>query len=155
MLNGVLVNFGCIQFVGDTLCVYNCDKKLSGVILIWVDDIIIATGSKKLMKRIKDHLKGKFKMNDMGKINCFLDIQFGQSKSKIEMGRSRYLQNILQKYVMFDCKPRSTPCELSSSAPPSVSDSSLSDNPCVYREIVGSLIYAKTCTRPDLSWGGV
>ena len=80
MLNEFLVNFGCIQFVGDT-CVYlcMCDKKLSSVILIWVVDIIIATGYKKFMKRIKDHLKGKFKMKDMGKINCFVGIQFVQS----------------------------------------------------------------------------
>ena len=153
MLNEFLFNFGCIQFVGD-ICVYlyMCDKKLSSVILIWVDDIIIATGSKKFMNRIKDHLKGKFKMKDMGKINCFLGIQFVQSKSKIEMDQSRYLQNISQKYRIFDCKPRSTACEMSSSASPSVSDSSLSDNPRVYREIVGSLIYAMTCTRPDHSW---
>ena len=68
------------------------------------------------------------------------------------MNQSRYLQSILQKYGVFDCKTRSTPCEMSSSASPSVSDSSLSDNPCVYREIVGSLIYAMTCTQPDLSW---
>ena len=47
---------------------------------------------------------------------------------------------------MFDCKPRNTPCEMSLSASPSVSDSSLSDNPCVYCEIVGSLIYAMTRT---------
>ena len=117
-----------------------CDKKLSSAILIWVDDIIIATGSKKFMNRIKDDLKGKFKMKDMGKINCFLRIQFVQSKSKIEMDQSRYLQNILRKYGMFDCKPRSTPCEMSLSASHSVSDSSLSDNPRVYHEIVGSFL---------------
>ena len=67
------------------------------------------------------------------------------------MDQSHYLQNILQKYGMSDCKPRSTPCELSSTSP-SVSECSLSDNPRVYREVVGSLIYAMTCTRPDLSW---
>ena len=37
-------------------------------------------------------------MKDMGKINCFLGIQIGQSKSKIEMDQSRYLLSILQKY---------------------------------------------------------
>ena len=79
----------------------------------------------------------------MGKINYFLDIQFVQSNSKIEMDQSHYLQNILQKSDMFDCKV----CQS-----PSVSDSSQSNNPCVYREIVGDLIYAMACTRPDLSW---
>ena len=84
MLNESLINFGLIQSAGDA-CVYLYlhNKYLSGVILIWVDDIIIATSCKDFMNRIKDHLKGKFKMKDMGKINCFLGIQFVQSESKI------------------------------------------------------------------------
>jgi len=49
---------------------------------------------------------------------------------------------------MANCKPRPTPCEMklnfSSNAP--------SECSVMYREIVGSLIYAMTCTRPDLCW---
>ena len=50
---------------------------------------------------------------------------------------------------MADCKPHSTPCERIPSVPP---ESNVIDNPRKYREIVGSLIYAMTYTRPDLSW---
>ena len=152
MLNETLVNFGCTKSSGDS-CVYmiTANNKLDGMILIWVDDIIIATDHKKLLKRMKDHLKGKFKMKDMGRISNFLGIRFVQSHSKIEMDQSQYLLSILQKYGMSECKPRSTPCELRPTTT-SVKAAPLSENPRVYRELVGSLLYATTCTRPDLSW---
>ena len=50
---------------------------------------------------------------------------------------------------MADCKPRSTPCEQKFEC------TSDSDEPVYvtkYREVVGSLVYAMTCTRPDLSY---
>ena len=152
MLNNSLITFGCKKSDGDS-CVYVIvtNDKLDGMILIWVDDILIATAHKKLLKRMKDHLKGKFKMKDMGKISYFLGIKFVQSHSKIEMDQSQYLMSILQKYGMSECKPRSTPSEPRASTT-STDAAPLSENPRVYRELVGSLLYATTCTRPDLSW---
>ena len=47
---------------------------------------------------------------------------------------------------MSNCKPRATPCELKM-------DLSYNSDPVdsrKYREIIGSLIYLMTCTRPDL-----
>ena len=50
---------------------------------------------------------------------------------------------------MLDCKPRYIICEQK----PTVTDSKLPNKSTRrYREIVGSLIYAMVCTRPDLSW---
>jgi hypothetical protein len=50
---------------------------------------------------------------------------------------------------MSDCKPVSTPCI----EKPDFDDDELADVPNeVYRSIVGSLVYADTCTRPDLCW---
>ena len=48
---------------------------------------------------------------------------------------------------MSDCKPRMTPSEQKLD----FSDQSKCDSK-LYREAVGSLIYAMTCTRPDLCW---
>ena len=111
LLNDSLLKFGCKKSNGDS-CVYVIvtGDKLDGMVLIWVDDIIIATAHTKLLKRMKDHLKGKFKMKDMGRVNYFLGIKFSQSRSKIEMDQSQYLISILQKYGMSECKPRSKPC---------------------------------------------
>ena len=49
---------------------------------------------------------------------------------------------------MENCKPRQTPCEMKLNCDPDKASSGC-DN---YREIIGSLIYAMTCTRPDLCY---
>ena len=52
---------------------------------------------------------------------------------------------------MLDCKLKAVPCE-SEANKASESDESEFENVNLYREIVGSLIYLMTCTRPDLCY---
>ncbi len=49
---------------------------------------------------------------------------------------------------MSDCKPRTTPCEQKLE----YTNESEQIDPRRCREVVGSLIYLMTCTRPDISW---
>ena len=53
---------------------------------------------------------------------------------------------------MTDCKPRSTPCEVKIEVYDSENDVDKDESERRYRESVGSLVYAMTCSRPDLSW---
>ena len=121
-------------------------------IVIWVDDIVIAASSEKLLNDTKDLLKNKFKMKDLGPISWFLGIEFKQTDDGIEMGQSYYLKGILERSNITDCKPRSTPCEVKLDVYDSENDVDKDESECRYREIVGSLVYAMTCSRPDLSW---
>ena len=52
---------------------------------------------------------------------------------------------------MSDCKPKPTPCVLRIEKVSNTKSPKLSD-PRIYREIVGSLIYVMTGTRPDLCY---
>lgn len=56
-------------------------------------------------------MKYKFNMKDLGKISYFLGIQFEQKEGEIKMNQKRYILNMLERYGMSECKPRSTPCE--------------------------------------------
>ena len=66
------------------------------------------------------------------------------------MSQKHYTERVLECFGMSNCKPHSAPCtedinkdqEKSSELP----------IPRVYREIVDSLIYAMTATRPDISY---
>ena len=132
-------------------CVYKQGTD-DGVVLviIWVDDILIAASNETLMNQFKDTMKVTFRMKDLGKISYFLGIDFKQTDGKITMSQERYITKMIEKFGMSDCKPRSTPCECKPD------DTNQFNNECVdptkYREIVGSLIYAATCTRPDIAW---
>ena len=130
-------------------CLYSycCNGDLVYV-LIWVDDIVVAASSDILMNKIKSWLKNRFKMKDLGVINCFLGIQFTVKNGTITMDQSKYLENKLVKFKLDTCKSRTTPCEVTDYE--STCDGGVDHR--LYREMVGSLIYAMTCTRPDLSW---
>ena len=131
-------------------CVYKKDEHSGTVlVIIWVDDLIIAASDMTLLNQFKNNMKDSFKMKDLGEISYFLGIDFTREDGKIKMSQERYLKRILEKFDMQDCKPRSTPCELK------LNDESYNNeevDSTHYREMVGSLIYAATSTRPDISW---
>ena len=64
------------------------------------------------------------------------------------MNQKRYIGRVLERFDMSNCKPRITPYEQRMD----LSNTSDPVDPRKYREIVGSLIYLMTCTRPDLSY---
>ena len=120
-------------------------------VVIWVDDIVLAANTPSELKKIKDALKNRFKMKDLGEISWFLGIEFRVTEEGIYMNQSRYIKNILKKYGMEDCNSRATPCESRLDK----YDQETNNTPeevRTYRGIVGSLIYAMTCSRPDLSF---
>ena len=148
LLHDHLTENGFVQNDADH-CVYSRkSEKEKVILLVWVDDLIIAASNNTLLSDVKEILKRRFKMKDMGPLKHFLGIDFRQSEGEIKMTQKRHVEKILAKFGMSECKPRSTPCEqkLNFDSEGEVIDST------GYREIVGSLIYIMTCTRPDLSW---
>ncbi|XP_065672019.1 uncharacterized protein LOC136089856 [Hydra vulgaris] len=67
------------------------------------------------------------------------------------MNQKVYLTNILYRYGMGDCKPRITPCE-TNLKPYDEEQQNKINSDKLYYEMVGSLVYAMICTRPDLSF---
>jgi len=143
LLHSFLIENGFSQSSTDT-CIYSkhVDQQIVIVlVLVWVDDIIVAASNDHVLCEIKN-------LRDLGQLSWFFGIQFICENGCIKMNQTQYLTRLLEKYNMANCKPRPTPCEMklnfSSNAP--------SECSVMYREIVGSLIYAMTCTRPDLCW---
>ena len=149
LFHNFLVEKGFRQSLHDAcLYTYTANPHIA-IVLIWVDDILMAANNDTSLNKTKANFVRKFRMNDLGPISCFLGIRFRQEEGKIRMDQTEYLQSKLVKFKMDACKPRSTPCELGGYP---TDDESPYENNSLYREMVGSLIYAATCTRPDLSW---
>ena len=146
LLHTFLIENGFTQSVVDT-CVYSkiADQNIV-IILVWVDDIIIAASNDFVLCEIKNLMKNRFNMKDLGQLSWFLGIQFVYDNGCIKMNQTQYLKNLLEKYGMHNCKPRATPCELKLN----LSADATCKCSLKYREVVGSLLYAMTCTRPDL-----
>lgn len=94
-------------------------------------------------------MRSRFNMQDLGKISYFLGIEFEQDGEQIKMSQKMCILKMLERFGMSKCKPRYTPSEPKQET--IESDENEVVNPKEHREIVGSLIYAMTCTRPGIS----
>ena len=64
-----------------------------------------------ILNETKRMMHERFKMKDLGKLSYFLGIEFEQGDGYVKMNQRKYIEKILEKYDMNDCKPRSTPSE--------------------------------------------
>ena len=137
---------------GADSCVYvrKTDKDNCVILIIWVDDIIVAASNTQLLDSVKETLSTKFKMKDLGQISWFIGTEFNHDTECIKMTPTQYIDKILSRFKMRECKPILTPCNpgINKAGSP---ESELADA-SLYRAIVGSLIYLMTGTRPDLCY---
>ena len=112
MLHGYLTQEGFVQSLADP-CVYVKSTEFGQVIAIaWVDNIIIAGSNTDVLKKAKGSLMMRFKMKDLGVLSWILGIQFKCENDCIEMSQSKFVEKILERFNMSDCKPKAVPCKL-------------------------------------------
>lgn len=89
-------------------------------------------------------------MKDLGHVTNYLGIHVEQDLQNgiIKMSQNHYLRQILKKFNMCESKPMSTPMEFKFQMFQSNNSDPKLENKC--RQILGSLMYAVLCTRPDL-----
>ena len=81
------------------------------IILIWVDDIVIASSNIDYVNFIKRELSSNFSMKDFGVISNFLGIEFIFEFDHIKMCQIKYTEKILNRFNMKDCHPKCLPCD--------------------------------------------
>ena len=153
--NNMLHNYLCEEKFSQSSpdpCVYTRNSETEGcvIIIVWVDDLIISGTNLPLLERVKGALSNKFKMKDLGPLSWFLGTEFKCREESIEMNQTQYIDKILKKFEMSECKPKSVPC--ASGIEKESEDSRELGDARLYREIVGSLIYVMTGTRPDICY---
>jgi len=136
---------------GDTSLFFYRKGGLIMYILIYVDDIIVASSSPEGTKVLLQALRSDFALKDLGELHYFLGIEVSKVRDGIVLSQAKYANDVLKRTGMQQCKPASTPMSASEKlsvyegTPLSVEDSTR------YRSIVGALQYL-TLTRPDISF---
>ena len=120
------------------------------ILIVWVDDIVICASNSHILESVKSALSKRFKMKDLGKLSWYLGTNFKCNDNYVEMSQTQYVDKVISKFGMADCKPKPTPCILGIEKETEDVESPLLGNPKLYRAIVGSLIYIMTGTRPDI-----
>ena len=100
-----------------------------------------------LIENFKSVMKEEFEMTDMGLLRYFLGIEVDQNENGIFISQARYVNEVLGRFNMQECKAAITPTVMGLKL--SKEDSSKDFDPSLYKSIVGSLMYL-TATRPDI-----
>jgi histone deacetylase 1/2 len=118
--------------------------------LIYVDDIIVASSSQAATDALLMDLRQEFALKDLGDLNFFLGVEVQKVSNGLVLSQSKYAQEILTRVGMSNCTGVSTPL---SSSEKIVAQGELlgPEDSTKYRSVVGALQYL-TLTRPDLSY---
>ena len=136
-------------------CVYtkdDPDNTARIIVLFWVDDILICSQDENKITDTKTLLHQQFNMDDRGELSWFLGIDFKRDGNQCTMSQERYVEGILENFGMADCNPVSTPAEKDLQLQPASDEEHEQAKDYPYRQVVGSLIYLMTGTRPDIAW---
>ena len=140
-------------------CVYLKRSSDGFVILsLYVDDILIAGNGKEMIDTTKKWLSSNFEMKDMGEASYVLGVKIIRDRAKRLLGLSQetYIKKMLERYRMQDSKPMDTPVEKSLSLSldmcPKTPEEKEKMSRVPYASVVGSLMYAMMCTRPDICY---
>ena len=125
------------------------------VLLLYVDDLVIASPSAEDVSWVQDLLHEEFEMTDLGPLTSFLGMEIRRSRPgrTLHLSQSKYIATILERHGMSTCALVSTPADphirLQKSLPEDQADSM---NQQRYQSAVGSLMYAMIGTRPDIAY---
>lgn len=144
----VLLGFGLQQsHLGHSYFFQHKDGNYLGI-LIYVDDILLASNSSTLIKNFKIYLGAHFKYKDLGPPKYFLGLEIARSNVGIFLYQRKYSLDLLQDAGLLGCKPHKTPMDANVHL---TAEGDLLPDQTEYRRLVGRLLYL-CITRPDLAF---
>ncbi|KAG6615841.1 retrovirus-related gag-pol polyprotein [Phytophthora cinnamomi] len=139
-------------------CVYvKRDGHSMIFVVIYVDDLILASNDDELMESTKRALSKRFEMTDLGELTYFLgmEIKNDLESGKVTMRQTKFLKSILSKFGMQDSKPVKTPQDPGLKLTKNMCEGGCKHEDTMknvpYRSAVGALMYLMVATRPDLA----
>ena len=142
------LSFTCIQ--ADHCIFY---KNIDGhdlIIAVYVDDNLILSDPLDLINKTKKELSSCFETTDLGDINWILNMEVTRDHPKrtIQLSQSQYIENILERHGMADCKPAATPMEVNLKLKKlDVAEVDVTK----YQQLIGSLMYGSLSTHFDIT----
>ncbi len=126
-------------------------------VVLYVDDLIIASSNDELMKSTKSALSDRFEMTDLGELKYFLGMEIKQNLAagEVSLRQSKFAQTILTKFGMQDSKPVKTPQDPGLKLTKNMCEGGCHHDETMagvpYRRAVGCLMYLMVGTRSDLA----
>ena len=119
------------------------------IILVYVDDIRIASNDVDVVNVFKQFLDSKFKLKELRTLKYFLVLEVARTSNGISLCQRKYTLELMSDVGMLACKQTSIPMDQSAKFSSSVGDAVPDASLC--RRLIGRLLYL-TLTRPDICY---
>ena len=118
-------------------------------LLVYVDDIVLASNDSHASQRFKDYLHACFSIKDLGPLKYFLGIEIARGPEGMFLCQRKYALDIIEECGLLGAKPVEFPIEENHKL--ALASGELLNDVASYRRLVGRLIYL-TITRPELTY---
>lgn len=138
-------------------CVFkkSCGSFFSFV-LVYVDDLLVIAPTQEGVEQVIRNLEGLYKLRRSEKVELFLGVNIKWESSEegnstsVKMCQKLYIQSILRRFGMTNCKPAVTPMVEQFFTGLDAEQDKVPVNIELYQQIIGSLLYLALRTRPDI-----
>lgn len=147
-----LKEYALIQSAADP-CIFYSIAAPRLILALWVDDGLVLCSDQTLLHKLISHLQTKFEVT-VGDADVYVGLHITRDlpNRRLFVDQQRFIETLLIKYGFQNVNTVSTPSDphvhLISPLPDDC-DSSIPNFP--YQEIVGSLLYLATHSRPDIA----
>ena len=117
----------------------------------YVDDFTILYNNNKNCEKILNLLRKEFEIRETTQSKSFLGMKVESNNTGIYLSQTEYIEKLLYKYGMSECKPVNTPIERGEEKGIDNEDN-VGYDLNKYQEIIGELLYLANRTRPDLAF---
>jgi len=122
------------------------------MLIIYVDDMILAASNKILLEDMKDKLISRFESRTLGEPTYFLGMNLSYEKESgtVLLSQQTYIEALVEKYELQFKFPKTLPL-----APGMVMVKQQGEDmykPAEYGSLIGALLFVAVSTRPDVAF---
>ena len=123
------------------------------ILILYVDDLLLLGEDLSKIEDIKRQLGKLYQMKDLGPTPSYLGIRITRdwNTRAIWIDQQAYIENALKKFELQDANSTKTPLPAGIHLEKSEEPVAL-DTKTYYQQIIGMLIYAAICTRPNITF---
>ncbi len=122
------------------------------ILLLYVDDILMATNCDKRLNEVIEKLEHEFKITDLGTPEKFLGMEIERTENgdMIKLHQTKFIGKIIKRFNMCEAKTVDTPISTNINSRRINDDEMCEDVP--YRQAIGCLLFLSNGTRPDITF---
>jgi hypothetical protein len=153
----IITSFGFIENIVDQYIYLKVSGSKVIFLVLYVDDILLASNDLGLLHETKQLLSQSFEMKDLDEASYVIDIEIHRDRQHkiLRLSQKAYIEKVSKRFRMSDCKSSVTLIakgeRFSKDQCPKNKLEQQQMKSIPYASAVGSLMYAQVCTRLDIA----